>query len=238
MTIASFQHIGSATGRYLLTATAVVGIAATGLLAPAGPPISVAAACSAATPALSSPTASSDGVAATPSAQSAIPTEAAVAPEQNPPGDIPDDQAFVVYTSASGGYSISAPEGWARQESGPNVAFSDKLHRISVDLGCADAAPTAESAQVEAGGQLTQTIPAFALVDVKEVSLSSGPAILIQYQANSVPDEVTGKQIRLDVNRYEIYRAGTRAVVTLESPAGSDNVDVSNQISGSFQWAN
>ena len=222
----------AAARRSLLTVGALAGLVATAVAVPTGPLDLAAATCAAATPGQSTPA----GGVASPTTPSAIPTEAAIAPEQNPPGDIPDNQAFVVYSSAAGGYRISVPEGWARQESGPNVTFADKLHRLSVDVGCSGAAPTVESAQAEASGSLSQTVPAFALVDVKDVSLSSGPAILVQYQANSAPDAVTGKQIRLDVDRYEIYRDGTLAVVTLESPAGSDNVDVSNQISGSFQW--
>ncbi len=43
-------------------------------------------------------------------------TESAVAPEINPPGDIPDSQAFVRFTSPAGGYSLEVPEGWARSE--------------------------------------------------------------------------------------------------------------------------
>lgn len=228
-----FQSATSIAGRCLLTASALAGLIATAVMVPAGSFAQTTAACAVATPGQSTPAVAD----ASPAIQSAIPTEAAIAPEQNPPGDIPDNQAFVVYSSAAGGYNISVPEGWARAESGPNVAFSDKLHRVAVDISCAGSAPTVESARTEASGPLAQTIPAFALVDVKEVSLSSGPAILVQYQANSVPDDVTGKQIRLDVDRYEIYHNGTLAVVTLSSPAGSDNVDVSNQISGSFQCA-
>ena len=42
----------------------------------------------------------------------------ALAAEKNPPGDIPDDQVFVAYTSRAGGYSLKVPEGWARTEKG------------------------------------------------------------------------------------------------------------------------
>ncbi|MEA2595260.1 MAG: hypothetical protein QOF01_1729, partial [Thermomicrobiales bacterium] len=81
-----------------------------------------------------------------------------------------------------------------------------------------------------------QKEPAFALVDVTAVDLPAGPAVLIRYQANSAPDEVTGKQIRLDVERYELFKDGKLAAISLRVPAGSDNVDVSNMISRSFQW--
>jgi hypothetical protein len=159
-----------------------------------------------------------------------------MAPEVSPPGDIPDNQAFVTYTSADGGYNIAMPEGWARQESGPNVNFVDKLHRFAVDVTCVDSAPTAETAKSVDAAQLAQQIPAFELVEIKPVDLPAGPAILIRYRMNSAPDEVTGKQIRLDVDRYEIFKDGRLAAISLAVPAGSDNVDVSNQISRSFQW--
>lgn len=174
--------------------------------------------------------------AASPSRNAAIPTEAAIQPEQNPAGDIPDTQAFVTYTSATGGYSISIPEGWARMESGTSVTFSDKLHQFGVELGCAASPPTVDTANAEATSQLSKTIPAFALIEVKAVALPSGQAILVRYQANSAPDDVTGKQHRLDVDRYEIFKDGKRAILSIASPAGSDNVDVSRQVSESFRW--
>src|SRR5712692_5674130 len=43
----------------------------------------------------------------------ALAAETAIAPEKNPPGDIPDDQVFVQYTSPLS-FSIKVPEGWSR----------------------------------------------------------------------------------------------------------------------------
>lgn len=56
----------------------------------------------------------------------AAPTKSAapLATEKNPPGDIPDNQAFVDYTSPLS-FSIKVPEGWARREQASNVVFSD-----------------------------------------------------------------------------------------------------------------
>jgi hypothetical protein len=165
-----------------------------------------------------------------------VPTQAPVPAEQNPAGDIPDNQAFVAYTSADGGYTISMPEGWARTENGPNVVFADKLHTFMVAVRCAAAAPTVDSvAKVEAP-QLAQQLPAFELVEVKAIDLTAGPAVLVRYRTNSAPDEVTGKQYRLDVDRYELFKDGKLAAISLAVPAGSDNVDVSNLVSQSFRW--
>jgi len=158
------------------------------------------------------------------------------APEVSAPGDIPDTQAFVTYQSTAGGYSIVMPEGWARKENGPNVDFADPSHEFSVQIDCATLAPTIESVKATGMAALAQSIEGFTFVDVSTLQLPSGPAIKIRYQANSKPDDVTGKQHRLDVERYEIFKDGRVAVITLAVPAGSDNVDVSNQISTSFQW--
>lgn len=165
-----------------------------------------------------------------------IPTEAPVGTEVNPPGDIPDNQAFVTYRSTTGGYVIATPEGWARTESGPNVTFADKLHRFTVEITCADAAPTVNSAKRIDVPSFSREVPAFELVSVQAVSLPAGTGIIIRYRANSAPDDVTGKQIRLDIDRYEVFKDGRLAVISLAGPAGSDNVDVSNQVSRSFAW--
>lgn len=45
-------------------------------------------------------------------------------------GDIPDNQAFLVYTDKGAGYSIRYPEGWARTGSGVDVTFREKANVI------------------------------------------------------------------------------------------------------------
>lgn len=170
------------------------------------------------------------------SSAAAIPTQAAIEQEVNPPGDIPDNQAFVSYTSSAGGYSISMPEGWERTENGANVQFADKLHVFSVEIGCWSGPLTAETVQATQIPELATQVPAFELVDVQAVTLPAGDAIVIRYRANSEPDSVTGKQHRLDVDRYELVSNGRLASISLAAPAGSDNVDVSRLVSESFRW--
>jgi len=58
------------------------------------------------------------GVAASPVAQQTSPTplpsrQAPLPPLKNPPGDIPDDPAFVEYRSPRG-FALKTPEGWSR----------------------------------------------------------------------------------------------------------------------------
>ena len=183
----------------------------------------VLAACSSSSSSTTTPTAHSGAV-------TAVPTE------NSPAGDIPDNQAFVTYTSSAGGYSLDTPEGWARTESGSNVRLTDKQHSISVDVTSATSAPTMDSVTNAELPTLTTQVEAFEKKSVESVDLPSGKAIHVTYLANSAPDAVTGKQVRLEVDRYEIFKNGKLAVMSLSAPAGSDNFDVWNQISSSFAW--
>jgi hypothetical protein len=179
-------------------------------------------------PASSSPAASQPA--------SAAGKEAPVAPENSPPGDIPDSQVFVPFRPASGSFEVKVPEGWAQSGADPNVAFTDKLNTVSINTSSSTTQPTADSANTVEVPQLAQSEPAFQLVETRQVSLPGGPAILIKYQKNSAPNQVTGKKYRMDVLRYEFYRNGVQANLSLESPVGADNVDPWNTISGSFKW--
>lgn len=164
------------------------------------------------------------------------PSEEPVATESSPPGDIPDDTAFVAY-DAAGGFGIQIPEGWARLNTGSSVTFTDKLNTVSASWLPASSAPTVASARQADVPQLQATERAFQLQDVTSVTLPGGEAVLITFQENSPPNPVTGKQYRLDVERFEFFRGGTEAVLTLYSPVGSDNVDPWRIVSESFAWS-
>lgn len=162
--------------------------------------------------------------------------EQPVAPEKNPPGDIPDTQAFVTYTSPTGGYSLEVPEGWARTEQGPNVRFVDKLDGVSVNVTDATTAPTAESARQNELAALAQAGHAVTIEKVQEVQLPSGKAVRADFTANSDKDPVTGKQVRLEENSYLFYKDGKLATLTMWAPLGADNVDQWQHMAESFRW--
>src|SRR6476469_1562770 len=65
------------------------------------------------------------------------------AKEQSPPGDIPDNQAFVRYTPSGAGFSVDAAELKKQSSSGGAVTFTDKLNRVRLEQATAPAAPTA-----------------------------------------------------------------------------------------------
>jgi hypothetical protein len=167
--------------------------------------------------------------------QSAVVPQAAVPAEKNPPGDIPDNQAFVAY-SAAGGFVVKTPEGWSRRSGANSVEFTDKLNTIQATWSPAASAPTVASVQAKDIPKLTASEPAFKLGSVRAVTLPAGPAVLVRYQANSAANPVTGKQYRLDVERYSVFRNGTRVDLTLLSPVGADNVDPWRIVTQSLSW--
>src|SRR5438093_12888426 len=78
---------------------------------------------------------------AVPPAAVTSPPATAVPVESNPPGDIPDSQAFVDYRSAPRRYHLQVPEGWARPEPPSPVVFADKLASLRVPIGSASRSP-------------------------------------------------------------------------------------------------
>ncbi len=97
-------------------------------------------------------------------------------------------------------------------------------------------APTVSSARATTIPALQASTLAFGLQAARAVSLAAGPAIEIIYQVNSPPNQVTGRQYRLVIQRFELYRNGRGAVIALSSAVGSDNVDPWRIVSQSFRW--
>ncbi len=162
--------------------------------------------------------------------------EQPVAPEQNPVGDIPDTQAFVTYTASSGGYALDVPEGWARSTDAANVRFESKLDGLAVTITSVAAAPTVQGVRDHEVAALIAAGRAMTVTSIDTANLPGGSAILVKSAANSNPDPVTNKQVRLEQNIYLFYKAGTLATLTLWAPQGADNVDQWDRIAKSFHW--
>lgn len=157
------------------------------------------------------------------------------AAEVSPPGDIPDDQAFVPYSPPGAGYSVTVPEGWSRSTNGGAVTFSDKLNSIRLDSGSASAAPTVAEGKAESQ-KLASSVSGFSPGQVSTVQRQSGPALLITYTGDGPPDPVTGKTITDAFERYEFFQGGKLGIVTVSGPDGADNVDPWMIVTDSFQW--
>jgi hypothetical protein len=137
--------------------------------------------------------------------------------ETSPPGDIPDNQAYVAYRGS--GYSVKVPEGWARTGAAGAVTFTDKLNSVRIESQAAGAA-----ARKPAGAKVTT------------VTRPAGHAARITYVAKSAPDPVTGRRVTDAVERYVFTHGGRTVVLTLSGPKGADNVDPWKLITSSLRW--
>jgi hypothetical protein len=159
------------------------------------------------------------------------------AQEASPPGDIPDNQAFVAYSPPGADYSVKVPEGWARSAAGGAVTFTDKLNSIRMEEGAARGGPSVAAAKHSQLPALAKQVKGFKPGSVSLVKRTSGPAVRITYLASSRPDPVTGKTRTDAVERYLFIRNGRQVVLTLSGPKGADNVDPWKLVTDSLKWS-
>jgi hypothetical protein len=218
MDLLRVRHVLAASALTLLLPAA---LASCGSPAPPGP-TSATTSTSSAVPSGAAPSGASDP-------GTAVPVETA------PPGDIPDNLAFVRYDNAAGHYSFTHPEGWAQTEAGSNVRFTDKLNSVAVDSQSSAQAPTVSGVRSGEVARLSAQVPAFELRDVTSASLPGGAAVKVVFRRNSDPDPVTGKVYRDEVEEYLVFRAGRLVRMDLSGPVGADNVDAYRTMSRSLE---
>jgi hypothetical protein len=172
--------------------------------------------------------------ASVPSAASSSPGALAADATSAATGDIPDNQVFLTFHNHEGGYSIKFPEGWTQRGSGRDVTFQDKNNIVHIAV-IAGGSPTASSvaAQLQA---LHASDPTVTFKAPQAIRIGSTPAIRATYTTESSPNPVTGKRVRLIVDRYELGAGSWRALVDLGTPEGVDNVDAYRMMIESFRW--
>ena len=158
------------------------------------------------------------------------------APEVNPTGDIPDNQVFVPYSPPGGRFTVKVPEGWGRTARAGTVSFTDKLNTISMETRPAPAAPTVASARQAELPAIRSASRRYEPGSVTQVRRAGGDVVLVTFKADAPADPVTGKVVHDAVERYEFWRGGTEAILTLAGPVGADNVDPWRIVSDSFRW--
>lgn len=158
------------------------------------------------------------------------------APENNSAGDIPDTQVFVPFTSATKLFTVSVPEGWAQTTDGVATVFTDKLNAVRIEMRPALAPLTPDTIRQQELPAVESSSPGYRFGAISVVQRKSGPVFMVTYQATSPPNEVTGKGGVDAVERYEFWRDGHEAILTLSGPLGADNVDPWRTITDSLQW--
>ncbi len=183
------------------------------------------------------PTSSTQPAAAGSSSPAAVASSQAPLPaESNPPGDIPDTTVYVPFASAAGHVKLKVPEGWSRKQTANSFTFTSNLNSISIGWQPMKAAPTVSTARSTTVPAIRHSALAFRPLSVRAVTLQGGPGVEIVYQVNSAPNAVTGRQYRLVIERFEFFKNGRAAVLSLSSAVGSDNVDPWRIVSESFRW--
>jgi hypothetical protein len=150
------------------------------------------------------------------------------APEHSPPGDIPDNQAFVRFTAPSRGFSVKVPEGWSQQKDGNAAVFTDKLNTIRVESRAASGPLSVAAAKRAAQG--------LRAARVGTVRRTAGTAVRTTYLAKANVNPVTGRSGTDAVERYVFFHRGKDAVLTLSGPKGADNVDPWRLVTDSLRW--
>ncbi len=161
--------------------------------------------------------------------------ETPIAAEVSPPGDIPDNQAFVSFSSPAG-FTIKVPEGWARKESGTTISFSDKYNHVTLQQG--DAARPVDEAFAKASlvPDLQKNGRAVSDVKIKTATFKWGSVVVLTYDSNSEPNAVTNKQLREENETLYFAKSGKQVAITLSAPKGADNVDQWLFMANSFRW--
>lgn len=158
------------------------------------------------------------------------------APESNSAGDIPDTQVFVPFTPATKLFTVSVPEGWAQTTDGVATVFTDKLNAVRIEMRPALKPLTPDTIRQQELPAVESSSPGYRFEAISVVQRKSGPAFLVAYQTTSPPNQVTGKSGVDAVERYEFWRDGHEAILTLSGPLGADNVDPWRTITDSLQW--
>lgn len=174
-------------------------------------------------------------VAGQPSGKPLPALEQPIKPEENPPGDIPDNQVFIEYQSPLG-FSMKVPEGWARHDTANGAVFNDKYNTIALAVQTRAEPLTAASLKSTELPELEKTGRAIRVSGMKELKLPGGRAIALSYGSNSELNPVTSKAIRLENERYFFWRSGKVVTLTLSAPFGADNADQWTLMAKSFRW--
>jgi hypothetical protein len=159
------------------------------------------------------------------------------APEVNPAGDIPDNQAYVPYSPPGDGFSVKVPEGWSRAAAGGAVTFTDKLNAIRIESRSARAPLTDAQAKRVELPKLARSVNGFQAGSVSTVSRHGGSAVRITYLAAAPANPVTGKAGKDAVERYVFFHRGQDVILTLSGPKGADNVDPWKIVTDSVTWS-
>jgi hypothetical protein len=149
-------------------------------------------------------------------------------------GDIPDNQVFLTFRDPQSGYALRYPEGWAQRGIPSGVTFADKNNLIRLTLS-GGAPPTMASVLAELSRERREQ-STLSYGSPSSTTIAGATVVKVSYTTLSPPNAVTGKRVRLLVDRYVFAHTGRVATLDLGTPSGIDNVDAYRMIAHSFHW--
>lgn len=143
----------------------------------------------------------------------------------------------MAWSPSGGGFTVKVPEGWSRSTQGSATVFGDKFNSIRIESLAASKAPTAQSVGSTDIPAIQSKSTGFTLRKVTVVQRKGGSPVVAEYLVDSAPDQVTGKSVQLDAQRYAYFKNGKEVVLTLSGAVNADNVDPWKIVTDSFRWS-
>lgn len=150
-----------------------------------------------------------------------------------PGGDIPDTAVYLRY--AGRGLSIEYVEGWLQTTTAHGILFNDKDSAVAVELRPRLRESLSAYVQRVDLPRLAHTA-GFKRGPLSRDSISGYYSLRLSYRGRSEPDQVTGKTVALQIDRYYVNGPRALALITLSTPLGVDNVDAFRRIAHSFRF--
>lgn len=124
-------------------------------------------------------------------------------------------------TAVSAVVRAGAPtrSGWARTDAVDATLFTDGLDRLSIEQIPYGSPSSDASFRSDELPSLRRSTPGFQLRKVGTVRLPAREVVLAKCTA-SAADPASGTPVRQDVQRYELWHAGQRAVLTVANLRG------------------
>jgi len=143
-------------------------------------------------------------------------------------------EALLAYGPPPGTYTLAIPGRWVRIRSADGITVSHRLDSLRLEQVPYGAPSTAASFRSDELPGLRQATRGFRLRRLGTVALPAGPAVLAQYD-ETVPGP-GGPTVERDVQRYELWHADQRMVLTMASPCESASAPLWRRIAESFRW--
>jgi hypothetical protein len=163
--------------------------------------------------------------------------ETPVAPDAKRTAGIPEAQSFQNYSSVAGHYDVQVPEGWTAEANGENIKFTRNYNGVKVEILHTSDPFSLQAITDKQVAELIRNGKAVTVKSISQISVKSGTAIRVEYEANSEADP-SGRKVRLECRLYYFHTNGRLAILNLWGPVSADNENIWAQIPDTFVWRN